>query len=105
MWAVHIVAAGSTIFDAEVTHQGLAEKRCAEGNIELGPHPSRGELYKENVLFEFVPFTLLDWVSAMGVRAAHARKRYWKAIGYEGATQESIIHFRAGIQWFTHGCM
>lgn len=105
MWAAHIVAAGSVIFDAEVTHQGVAEKRCVEGEIELGPHPSRGELYKDNVLFEFVPVTLLDWVAAMGARAHHLRKGYWKAIGYEGATVESILHIRGGVQWFTHGCM
>jgi hypothetical protein len=105
MWAAHIVFAGATLFDAEVTHEGLANHRCAEGNIDLGPSPSRKELYMDNLLLQFVPETLFDWVGAVGVRAAHAPRWAWKPVGYEGAALGTVVHLRAGIQWFTHGCM
>jgi len=105
MWVAHIVYAGSTIFDVEVTHQGLASHRCVEGNIELGTNPTRRALYLDNFLTEFVPETFFDWITAAGARASHLPRWYWKPVGYIGATAGTIIHVRGGIQWFTHGCM
>jgi len=94
-WAVHGMFLDSIIYDAELTHQGLAHHRCVEGNINLGQHPSRGEIYRNNLLEQFVPLTFMDW--ALG-------KYVWKGLGYEGATMGSVIHFRGGTKWLTSGC-
>jgi hypothetical protein len=105
MWLVHGVFAGATVFDIEVTHEGLAKHKCVEGNLELGQHPSRKDLYVDSFLEEFVPETFFDWLGAAGARAAHEPRRWWKSIGYIGATGGTIVHVRGGMQWFTHGCM
>ena len=39
------------MFDIEVTHQGLAHHKCVEGNEELGYTPSRGKMYRNDMLF------------------------------------------------------
>jgi hypothetical protein len=41
-WVAHGLFLDSIIYDAELTHQGLAHHRCVEGNINLGQRPSRG---------------------------------------------------------------
>ena len=105
MWAAHIVYAGAIVFDAEVTHAGLANHRCAEGNVDLGTDPSRKDLYMENFLTEFAPETLLDWLGAFAARGTHTPRWFWKQAGYVGATGGTIAHLHGGIEWFTHGCM
>lgn len=104
MWAAHIVYLGAIVFDAETTHQGLAHHRCAEGDDALDSLPSRGSLYINNILFEFVPETALDTLIAYTGRIWHLPRGYWKPAGYLGATWGSIDHFRGGIQWYSRGC-
>jgi hypothetical protein len=93
--SVHGTFLASIVYDAELTHQGLAHHRCVEGNINLGEHPSRGDVYRNNLLEQFVPITVMDWFLG---------KYVWKGIGYEGATIGSVIHFRGGTKWLTSGC-
>lgn len=106
MWAAHMVLAGSMVFDAEVTHQGLAHHRCVEGNIDIGEHPSRKALYLDD-LVQFLPATLLfDWfIGGVGGRASHANRWLSQPLKFEGALIGSVVHIRGGIQWFTHDCM
>lgn len=44
--SVAFMAAGG-IYDAEVTHQGLAHHKCVEGNMDWVRYPSRGMLYRQ----------------------------------------------------------
>jgi hypothetical protein len=104
MWVAHVVYAGATIVDVEVTHQGLAHHRCVEDSNVSDGLPSRGSLYLNNVLLEFVPITALDWVAASGVRSAHSPRWLWKPIGYVGATWGSIRHLRNGFTWISDSC-
>ena len=94
-WVAHGIFLDSIIYDAELTHQGLAHHRCVEGNVNLGQHPSRAEIYRNNLLEQFLPLTIMDW--ALG-------KYVWKGLGYEGATMGSVVHFRGGTKWLTSGC-
>jgi hypothetical protein len=49
----HGILLASFVYDAEITHAGLAHHKCLESNIQLGPHPSRWQLYngKGNMFF------------------------------------------------------
>jgi hypothetical protein len=49
----HGIFLASFVYDAEITHAGLAHHKCLESNMQLGPHPSRWELYsgKGNLFF------------------------------------------------------
>jgi len=101
MWAAHMVLAGSMIFDVEVTHEGVAHHRCQEGNLDLHSHPSRGELYRDN-LFQFGPIMVMDWLAAKAARNGHLGRRYWKPIGYIGPVYGGFMHFRGGTKWLTN---
>ena len=87
--AVHAAFLGSIVYDAELTHQGLAHHNCAEANPNLGSHPSRGQIYRENML-AFSAISGFDWL------IAKAKIPY---IPYIGPAVGSAIHLTAGSKW------
>jgi hypothetical protein len=88
----HAVLLGSMVYDAELTHEGLAHHKCVEANPYLGVHPSRGEIYGQNLL-AFGAITGLDWITAKLIKV-----RY---LPYIAPAAESVVHFRGGSQWLT----
>jgi hypothetical protein len=100
MWAATIFQAGATIFDIEMTHEGIAHHKCVEGNLSLARHPSRSELYLDN-LEEFAPAVVIDGLGLLGLRAAHLPRWYWRTVGYFSPVYGSTIHLRGGIHWYT----
>ena len=98
--AANIFLAGTTIFDIEMTHEGIAHHKCVEGNLALTRHPSRGELYFDN-LQQFVPVVVISGLTALSGRAAHLPVWFWKTMEYMGPVYGSTIHLRGGIHWYT----
>lgn len=90
--AAHAVLLGSMVYDAELTHQGLAHHECVEANTYLGPHPSREELYRQNLL-AFSAVGGLDWVAAKFIKIPY--------LPYVTPGVESVIHLRGGSKWLT----
>lgn len=99
-WAAHMFLAGSMIFDVETTHQGLAHHQCIEGNSNLAGHPSRSELYLDN-LEQFAPMVVMDWLGSATLRAGHLPRWAWKSIGYAGPIYGGFRHIQGGIHWYT----
>lgn len=93
----HAFYLGTEVYDAEMTHEGLAHHRCREGNLSLGAHPSRGDLYRSN---------LIEWGLVSGIdllmQAAHPPKAF-KWVPYMGAAYGSQDHLRGGTSWLM-GC-
>jgi hypothetical protein len=87
----HAAFLGSIVYDAELTHGGLAHHKCVESNPSLGTHPSRGEIYEQNMLV-FSAVTGLDWVTAK------LRIRY---LPYVSPIVGSAVHFTGGSKWLT----
>ena len=101
MWAATIFQAGATIFDIEMTHEGIAHHKCVEGNLSLARHPSRSELYLDN-LEEFAPVVVINGKrasSACGPRTI--RDGTGERLGYFSPVYGSTIHLRGGIHWYT----
>jgi hypothetical protein len=90
--AAHAFLLGSMVYDAELTHEGLAHHKCVEANPYLGIHPSRGKIYGQNLL-AFSAITGLDWMTAKLVRVHY--------LPYIAPIAESVVHFRGGSQWLT----
>jgi hypothetical protein len=94
--ATHSVLLASVVFDAEVTHQGLAHHKCLEANNE--GHISRTELYT-NGLLPFAAITGFDVLVKYGWRN-------WvgKTITIVEPVAGTVGHIRGGVLWFTYGC-
>jgi hypothetical protein len=90
--AAHAVLLGSMVYDAELTHVGLAHHKCVEANPYLGAHPSRGEIYGQNLL-AFAAIAGLDWITAKLIKV--------HCLPYVAPIAESVVHFRGGSQWLT----
>lgn len=99
-WAAHIVLASSMIFDVEMTHEGIAHHRCEEGNSDLKAHPSRSELYLDN-LEQFAPIVVMDWLGSATLRHGHLPRWAWKSIAYFGPVYGSTMHIKGGVEWYT----
>ena len=68
----HAALAGATVYDIEMTHQGLAHHRCVEQNGGT-PNPSRGRLYAQQLGY-FAGITLMDvGLKALGNRLQSPR--------------------------------
>lgn len=93
-WAVHAGLVLATAYDAEVTHQGLASRKCVEGNPDLGYHPERGKLYAEGIGLDAV-VTAFDYL--LYRKLAHGTQFTGAAIGI-------AKHLDGGTRWFTEGC-
>lgn len=89
----HAAYLGSIVYDAEVTHQGLAHHKCLEKNGG-NPLPSRGQLYRKD-LGLFALSTGFDWFMA------RSKIPYIPYILPVAGTAE---HIHGGTQWFTDGC-
>jgi hypothetical protein len=98
-WVIaHSVFAASIVYDAEVTHTGIAHHKCVEQNSDLPRHPSRGELYRDSAL----PFAVMTGFDLL-VQSRHLPKgAAW--IGYIGAIYGTGIHAGYGSTWFGAGC-
>jgi hypothetical protein len=60
---VHGTYLAANVFDIEMTHQGIAHHNCVEGGFDGDPHPSRGEMYAQDMtIFSFI--TGLDYLFA-----------------------------------------
>jgi hypothetical protein len=88
----HAVLLGSMVYDAELTHEGLAHHKCVEANPYLGVHPSRGKIYGQNLL-ALGAISGLDWVTAKLVKVHY--------LPYVAPVAESVVHLRGGSQWLT----
>jgi hypothetical protein len=92
--AAHGILLASGIYDAEVTHQGLAHHRCVEKNFG-NPYPSRGKSYRD-ALLPIAAVTAADWAMA---------KLRIPILPYTLMPAGlSVVHFQSGSQWFTHDC-
>jgi hypothetical protein len=93
----HSIYLGSEVFDAEITHAGLAHHRCVELNINP-PRPSRGDLYRYN-LTEFGIVLGVD--IGLKLIARHLDFPRWLAEtdGSIGATVGTVIHVKGGASW------
>lgn len=88
--------AAGTLFDIEVTHEGLQQHKCSESNPELGPHPSLTDEYIYSIKF--------DGGMMVGVYLLAKLGMPW--FGYDVAPAiQGTRHFRAGSEWFRFGCM
>jgi hypothetical protein len=93
-WTAHAALLAATVFDNEVTHQGLASHKCVEGNPDLSQRPSRSKLYAEGVSLDVV-MTAFDYL--LYRKLAHGSQ-------YTGAAIGIGKHIHDGTQWFTEGC-
>ena len=84
---------GAIIYDVELTHAGLAHRRCVEGNRNLSQHPSRQGLYLSN-LPEYAVGTGFNWLML---------KFVGKPLIFVVPTMGSVEHIRGGTSWLT-GC-
>ena len=82
---------GVGVFDAEITHQGLAHHRCAEGNVHP---PTRANLYKNN---------LPEEAAVLVVEFMVAKIRAPRWMGWGLLTYPVEVHTRAGLDW-TENC-
>lgn len=92
-WLAHAGLLAATIYDEEVTHQGLAHHNCVEANVNP-PYPSRGDLYKNGLLFDAL-VTGIDYALMRG--PGHGSQ-------YSGAAVGIVKHVHGGTKWFTEGC-
>jgi hypothetical protein len=90
--AAHTAFLGSIVYDAELTHQGLAHHKCVEANPYLGLHPSRGELYKQNLL-TFGGIGGLDWLAGRFIKIPY--------VPYVTPVVETTLHIQGGSKWLT----
>ena len=90
--AAHTAFLGSIIYDAQTTHQGLAHHKCVEANPYLGVRPSRGEVYKQNLL-TFGAISRLDWATARFIKIPY--------IPYVTPIVETTVHIQGGSKWLT----
>jgi hypothetical protein len=89
--AVNAAFLGSIVYDVELTHQGLAHHNCVEGNPLLNSHPTRGDLYRLNMLM-FSAVTGIGWLSAK------AKIPYIPSVG---PVMGTVVHMSAGSKWLT----
>ena len=91
---VHGTYLAANVFDIEMTHQGIAHHNCVEGGFDGDPHPSRGEMYAQDMtIFSFI--TGLDYLFA----TAHPPK--WFPVHYFMPAIAITKHLKGGIQWYS----
>ena len=91
--AAHAIFLGANVFDIEMTHQGAAHHRCVEGGFDGDPHPSRGEMYRNDGIV-FAALTLMDFA----FQKAHPPRAFsW--VPYMGSTYGTAVHLKGGIEW------
>jgi len=93
-WTAHAGLLAATVFDAEVTHQGLAHHKCVEGNSDLPHHPTRGELYGYSLGID-AGLTALDYLLF---------RKLGHGTHFAGAAYGIIVHVQGGSSWYTQSC-
>ena len=81
--------AGAIVYDTELTHQGLAHHRCSETTVQLGPYPSRGAIYR-NDLPEYIVGTAFNYAML---------RLFTKPMIFEVPSWGSIRHIQGGSEW------
>jgi hypothetical protein len=93
---VHGILLASFVYDAEITHAGLAHHKCLESNTQLGLHPSRWQLYSgKGNLFFLGGLIGLDLVS---------EKFLIPYVPYLLPLAGAAKKFTAGTSWLTGSC-
>jgi hypothetical protein len=92
-WIAHGALLASTVYDEEVTHQGLAHHKCIERTVDP-PYPTRAQLYENGLAFDAL-VTGFDYL--LYRTAGHGSQ-------YAGAAVGIIVHVHGATQWFTEGC-
>jgi hypothetical protein len=97
----HGIYLASDVFDIEMTHQGLAHHKCAEGGFDGGQHPSRGELYRGDLPVVGI-FTLLDVLFKLEYNKPdnHTKWLAWAPFTFAG--WGTAVHLRGGIKWYAN---
>lgn len=93
-WAGHAALLAATVYDEEITHQGLAHHNCVEGNTDFSYHPTRGQLYAEGLGLD-AAVTAFDYL--LFRKLAHGTQ-------FTGAGIGIAKHIQAGTEWFSKGC-
>ena len=89
-----MVELSSILYDVEMTHAGLAHRKCAEGGEGITErHVSRRELYLNN-LIPFAATTGLDVLFKYMMR-----ERYLAWAPYVRPAYGSILHLKGGSEW------
>jgi hypothetical protein len=92
----HGILLASFVYDAEITHAGLAHHKCLESNTQLGPHPSRWQLYSGGGNLFFLGGLIgLDLV---------AEKFQLPYVPYVLPLGGAAKKFTAGTSWLTGSC-
>ena len=91
---VHATYLAANVFDIEMTHQGLAHHNCVEGGFDGDPHPSRGELYRQDMAV-FAVITGFDYLFAK----THPPK--WFPVQYFMPAMAIGKHLKGGIDWYS----
>jgi|HubBroStandDraft_6_1064221.scaffolds.fasta_scaffold387996_2 hypothetical protein len=99
--SAHGAFLAAIVYDVEVTHQGSAHHKCPEGNLglDLGLYPGRSQMYRNNLLEQFLPITAWDYLMA---KMKPPKSFSW--LPYVGATAGVGVHVRGGTEWLTGGC-
>ena len=85
----------ANVFDIEMTHQGLARRKCVEGGFDGEARPSRGELYAVDMTI-FAAITGFDYLIYHGFRPAK-----WDPIRYILPSYGTAVHLKGGIDWYS----
>lgn len=90
-WAPTLYGLAGSLYDAEVTHAGIAHHKCVEGGIRP-PYPSRGELYLH---------ALWPWaaISGLGFLFTKAKIPWPIYAAMQGAN--AGFHIHEGSEWIT----
>ena len=95
-WTAHTISFLANVADAEATHQGLAGcHNWVEKNPELPRHPSRGDLYRYN---------MLGWGGFMAADFL-LRKAGIPIAPFAAPIQGTYVHVKGTMTWANHGCL
>jgi hypothetical protein len=92
MWVIDGVFMASQIFDAEMTHEGLAHHRCTERSVKP-PYPNRYDLYRAD---------LLATIMELGLNAFSTKAKMPTWLPLVWTTYPVQAHIRGGLNWYEH---
>ena len=94
----HVGELSSILYDVEMTHEGLAHHKCAEGGGGTTErHVSRNELYVNNL----IPFAATTGLDVLFKYMMRERSLAW--VPYASSAYGTILHLKGGTEWAT-GC-
>ena len=92
LFTVQTIWLGSIVYDAELTHQGLAHHKCVEGSMGNNLHPSRAELYRSTIP-EYTVGTAFNWLMM---------KYMSKSLIMVFPSYSATVHLRGGTTWLAN---